>query len=220
MTDMDKEQSNQNLIVRSVEEALEYAENIVDTVREPLLVLDDNLRVISANRSFYRGFRVSPEESEGRLVYELGNNQWDIPKLRELLEEILPQNTTFDDFEVEHEFNVIGRRVMLLNARRLYRKTNQTQMILLAFEDVTERKRMEDALLQEKERLQEALNEIKKLSGLLPICSVCKNIRDDKGYWNQIESYISDHSEAVFNHSLCAECAKKLYPDLDINDQL
>lgn len=215
---MAKEQSSLKLIEISVEEALEYAQDIVDTVREPLLVLDAKLRVLSANRSFYRVFRVSPGETEGWLVYELGNYQWDIPQLRELLEEILPQNTNFEDFEVEHKFNVIGRRVMLLNARRLYNQTNKTQMILLAIEDITERKRIEKALIQEKEKLQEALNEVKKLSGLLPICSACKKIRDDKGYWSQIESYISDHSEALFNHSICPKCAKKLYPDLDIND--
>lgn len=214
-----KKQSNLILIERSVEDALEYAESIVDTVREPLLVLDAKLNVISANRSFYRVFVASPEETEGRLVYEIGNRQWNIPKLRELLEEILPQNSSFEDFEVEHEFSVIGKRVMLLNARRLYRKTNHTHMILLAIEDITEWRRLEEVLLEEKERLQKALNEVKKLSGLLPICCACKKIRDDKGYWSQIESYVSHHSEAVFNHSFCPECTKKLYPDLDFNDQ-
>jgi PAS domain S-box-containing protein len=120
------------------------AESIVDTVREPLLVLDANLRVMRANRSFYQNFRVSPQETENRLVYDLGNGQWDIPRLRTLLEEVLPQNTSFDDFEVVHDFPSIGRKFMLLNARRIFREGNQTEFILLAIEDVTERRQAEE----------------------------------------------------------------------------
>jgi two-component system sensor kinase FixL len=125
-------------------DALEYAENIVETVREPMLVLDGRLRVRTASRSFYRAFRVTREDTEGRLIYDLGNGQWAIPALQTLLEEILPQNTAFDDFEVTHEFPGIGRRVMLVNARRMYRAGNNTQLILLAIEDITERRRLED----------------------------------------------------------------------------
>jgi PAS domain S-box-containing protein len=135
------------------QETREYAESIVDTVREGLVVLDADLRVISANRFFYATFKVKPGETEGQLLYDLGNRQWDIPKLRELLEEILPTDTTFDNFEVEHEFKMIGRRVMHLNARRIYRETNETHLILLAIEDVTERKRAEQALRQSSEKL-------------------------------------------------------------------
>ncbi len=85
--------------------------------------------------------------------------------------------------------------------------------------DVTERKRVQDALIQEKEKLQEAITKIKQLSGLLPICCHCKKIRDDKGYWNQIETYIRYHSEAEFSHSICPECAKLLYPDIDLYEE-
>src|SRR6188508_104719 len=92
-----------------------YAQNIVDTVREPLLMLDTTLRVRSANRAFYQTFQVSSEETENHLIYELGNGQWDIPALRTLLEDIVPKNSVFSDFELEHTFPVIGRRVMLLN---------------------------------------------------------------------------------------------------------
>jgi len=138
---------------RAEQETREYAESIVDTVREGLVVLDGDLRVISANRSFYETFKVKPGETEGQLVYDLGNRQWNIPKLRELLEEILPTDTTFDNFEVEHEFKIIGRRVMHLNARRIYRETNETRLILLAIEDVTERKRAQQALRQSSEEL-------------------------------------------------------------------
>jgi PAS domain S-box-containing protein len=138
---------------RAEQETREYAESIVDTVREGLVVLDADLRVISANRAFYETFRVKPGETEGELVYDLGNRQWNIPKLRELLEEILPTDTTFDNFEVEHEFKIIGRRVMHLNARRIYKETNETRLILLAIEDVTERKRAQQALRQSSEEL-------------------------------------------------------------------
>src|SRR5260221_615044 len=102
-----------------VEDIQTYAQNIVDTVREPLLILDTTLRVRSANRAFYQTFHVSPEETEGRLIYELGNGQWDIPDLRTLLEDIVPTSSVFDDFELEHKFPAIGRRVIPLNARKL-----------------------------------------------------------------------------------------------------
>ncbi len=118
---------------------LKLFDSILDSIREPLLVLDADLIVVMANDSFYRTFDASPEHTEGVLIYELGNRQWDIPKLRELLEDILPQNTTFNDFEVEHNFETIGPKIMHLNARRIYSNENQTQLILLAVEDVTER---------------------------------------------------------------------------------
>jgi chemotaxis protein methyltransferase CheR len=113
-------------------------DNILDSIREPIVVLDADLIVVKANQSFYRTFNVSPERTEGVLIYELGNRQWDIPKLRELLEDILPQNTIFNDFEVEHHFETIGPKIMHLNARRIYSKENQTQLMLLAIEDVTD----------------------------------------------------------------------------------
>jgi transcriptional regulator with GAF, ATPase, and Fis domain len=118
---------------------MEIFDNILGSVRESLVVLDSDLKVIKANDSFYRTFKVTPEETEGALIYNLGNGQWDIPRLRELLEDILPKNSTFNDFEVEHNFDTIGRKIMHLNARRIYRKFNSTRLILLAIEDVTER---------------------------------------------------------------------------------
>jgi diguanylate cyclase (GGDEF)-like protein/PAS domain S-box-containing protein len=127
-------------------DALEYSDAIISTVREPLVVLDKELRVITANRSFYRIFQVNPEETEKRLIYDLGNRQWDIPALRDLLENILPRNTSFEDFEVEHDFKSIGRKTMMLNARKIYREMNNVEMILLAIEDVTERKKAEEQL--------------------------------------------------------------------------
>jgi PAS domain S-box-containing protein len=130
-----------------VEEFQDYAQNIVDTVREPLLILDTTLRVRSANRAFYQTFHVSPGETEGRLIYELGNGQWDIPDLRTLLEDIVPKSSVFDDFELEHIFPVIGRRVMLLNARKL-QAGHHGELLVLAMEDVTARKQAEESLLK------------------------------------------------------------------------
>src|SRR5271154_6671027 len=125
-----------------VEDIQNYAQNIVDTVREPLLILDTTLRVRSANRAFYQTFQVSSEETENRLIYELGNGQWDIPALRTLLEDIIPTSSVFNDFELEHTFPIIGRRVMLLNGRKL-RPGSHSELLVLAMEDVTERRRSE-----------------------------------------------------------------------------
>ena len=119
-----------------------YAQDVVDTVREPLLILDGTLRVHSANRAFYQTFHVVPEETERRLVYELGNGQWDIPALRTLLEDIVPMSSVFNDFELAHDFPVIGQRVMLLNARKM-RQRNHADLLVLAMEDITDRRRAE-----------------------------------------------------------------------------
>jgi PAS domain S-box-containing protein len=113
----------------------EYAEKLIDSLREAVVVLGSDLRVEYANATFYDIFNVTAEETEGRLIYELGNRQWDIPALRRLLEDILPNESTFDDYDVTHEFQTIGHRHFLLNARRL----DHMDLILLAIEDVTER---------------------------------------------------------------------------------
>lgn len=129
-----------------LKKSLKYAESIIDTVREPLIVLDQDLRVVYVNRSFYDVFKVKPKETVGQLIYDLGNKQWDIPKLRKLLETILPQKTTFENYEVEHDFDTIGRRTMLLNARKIERKMGKARIILLAIEDITTRKEMEQEI--------------------------------------------------------------------------
>ena len=118
-------------------DAQEYAENIVETIREPLIVLDKDLKVISANNAFYRNFKVKSEETIGKFIYNLGNRQWDIPQLKKLLEDILSTNTSFEDFEVEHDFPNIGAKKMILNARRIHQKGKTPELILLAIEDVT-----------------------------------------------------------------------------------
>ena len=137
--------------------ARDYAEAIVTTIREPMLVLDKNLRVKSANQSFYKTFQVQEDETEGRLVYDLGNRQWNIPALRTLLEEILPQKTKFTDFEVVFSFPNMGDRVMLLNAREIITKTAEEKLILLAIEDITERKQAAKLVVENEKRFRNML---------------------------------------------------------------
>ena len=127
-----------------------YAQDIVDTIREPLLVLDDNLRVQSANPAFYRTFQLTAAETEGKLLFELGAALWDIPELRRLLTELLPKKKTMEGFKVEHEFPNLGRKTLLLNARRI----DHVELILLVMEDITERQRAENLLREANQDLQ------------------------------------------------------------------
>lgn len=119
--------------------AMHYIKTFSDTAREPFLILDFELRVIGANASFYKNFKVTKKNTENKLIYELGDGQWNIPGLRKLLERILPDEKVFNDFEVTHEFSKIGLKVMLLNARQL----DDTQQILLAIEDITLKRAIE-----------------------------------------------------------------------------
>ena len=128
------------------EVAWTYIKTIVDTLREPFLILDEELRVVSANKTFYAFFHVTVAETEGKLVYDLGDGQWNIRKLKILLEDILPKNTYFEDFKVEHIFPKIGRKIIILNARRIYKEGHTEPIMLLAMEDVTKQKQLEDQL--------------------------------------------------------------------------
>ena len=126
--------------LRAAEEARDYAEGMIETVREPLVVIDRDLRIQRATPAFYNTFLVSREETEGRLLYDLGNGQWNVPRLRELIGDALFRNRAFQDFEVKHDFPHIGRRTMRLNARRISRDHDERPSVLLAIEDVTERR--------------------------------------------------------------------------------
>jgi|GEM_PF-7033282 len=121
------------------ERARQDIQILAETAREPFLILDNNLHVVDANNAFYRTFRCVQEDTIGRSVYDLGNKQWNIPKLKKLLEGILPKRKVFYDYEVEHTFEQIGKRIMLLNARQL----DTVQLIILAFEDITEKRAAE-----------------------------------------------------------------------------
>ena len=144
----------------AIADAWALAQGIVDTVREPVLVLDKELRVIAASRSFYSAFKVNPEDTQGRLLYALGDGQWDIPELRVLLEKIIPEQGVMEGYEVEHEFPGLGHRTMRLNARQVFYEGGAGTTILLGMEDVTERRILErekDELLQQKDMLLEEL---------------------------------------------------------------
>ena len=144
----------------NVQDACALAHAIVDTVREPLVVLDQDLRVVAASRSFYMKFKVNPDNTEGKLLYELGDGEWDIPKLRVLLEKIIPEHGTMEDFEVEHDFSDIGRRTMCLNARQVFYEVGLHTNILLSIEDISGRRALEhekEELLRQKGVLLEEL---------------------------------------------------------------
>jgi len=124
--------------------ALHYFKTLVEVARESFLILDNDLRVISGNPIFYQNFRVTPEKTEGVLLYKLGNGQWNIPELKKLLEEILPQKKVVKDYEVTHIFETIGEKTILLNARQI----DTVQLIILAMEDVTDKENLEKKLAE------------------------------------------------------------------------
>lgn len=139
---------DRKLVEAELQRSKHYAETIIETLHEPLLVLAPDLRVRSANFAFYRKFRVAPENTIGHRVYDLGNRQWNIPELRTLLEEVLPHRKVFEDFEVIHAFESIGKRAMLLNARQL----EDLQLILLGIRDVSKERATLDALRTSEQR--------------------------------------------------------------------
>ena len=130
-------------LVADLDDASALAQAIVDTIRDPLLVLDQDLRVVTANRTFHQTFRMSCQDIQGRPVYGLGDGQWDIPELRLILEEAAPQRAVMEAYEVERNFPAIGRRSMLLNAREVFNQRSAPTLIFLTIEDVTERRAAE-----------------------------------------------------------------------------
>ncbi len=181
---------------------LEIFNSILASIREPILVLDSDLNVVRANHSFYHTFNVNPGQTEGVLVYDLGNRQWDIPELRELLEKILPHNTKFHDFEVDHHFETIGRKIMHLNARRIYNEANQTQLILLAIEDVTEReyykRNLEDMVQKRTAELSVAREEAENSKHLAE--TALAEIKQLKDQLEAERAYLQEEIRLEFNH--------------------
>jgi two-component system CheB/CheR fusion protein len=146
---------------RQLLESKYYAESIIDSLHEPLLVLTSDHSVVSANPAFYRHFNVEASATIGRKIYELGNRQWNIPELRTLLEDVFPANNAFDDFEVEHAFEGIGTRTILVSARRL----GHTQLILIGLRDITERKHLENQAHTANSDLRVANDALKRANG-------------------------------------------------------
>ena len=199
-SDRKKEQIEHDKHMRKV--FLQIFYDIIGSIREPLVVLDADLKVVNANPSFYHTFNVKPEQTEKVLIYDLGNRQWDIPKLRELLEEILPQNTKFNDFEVEHHFETIGRKIMHLNARRIYNEGNQTQLILLAIEDVTEReyykRHLEELVAKRTAELSVAKQEAEDSRQLAE--TALAEIKQLKDQLEAERAYLQEEIKLEFNH--------------------
>ncbi|MES2436782.1 MAG: ATP-binding protein [Patescibacteria group bacterium] len=160
-----------NLTVEDVVVMFAYAEAIVETVREPLVILNEDLCIKTANKAFFEMFEVKKSETYNKKIFDLGNGQWDIPPLKKLLLEILPKDSVFNDYEVTHHFEDIGTRTMMLNARRIVLEGHQTELILLAIEDVTEQRRIEkekdDFIAMASHELKTPLTSIKMFIQLL-----------------------------------------------------
>ncbi len=173
-----------------VQDALAYADNIIATMREPFLVLGKSLRVRTANRSFYRTFHVSQEETEGHYIYELGNGQWNIPGLLRLLEGVLSNSHPVHEFGVEHNFPAIGKKVMLLNASRFESVDSQPDLILLAIEDITERKQAEVAVQTSEVRYRRLFQTAK--DGILILDANTLKIIDANPFMTELLGYSQD----------------------------
>ncbi len=181
---------------------IEVFDNFMDSVRESLVVLDSDLKVVKANLSFYRTFAVKPDETEGVLIYDLGNRQWNIPKLRDLLENILPEKSEFHDFELEHDFETIGQKVMHLNARQIFSKSEESQLILLAIEDVTERehykRNLEEKVHERTAELVVAKEEAEKKRQTAEISLV--EIKTLKDQLEAERAYLQEEIKLEYNH--------------------
>ncbi len=135
-----------------------YIRTVIDTAREPFLILDESFKVLSANNTFYKFFDVTKKDTEGQSVYRLGDGQWNIAALRKLLEKIVPKDSFFADYEVDHKFPKIGRKILLLNARQVYTAQNKPPIIFLAMEDITKQKELEEKLRDYAVTLNEAVS--------------------------------------------------------------
>src|SRR3989339_156346 len=157
--------SNQQLIAaeQHLKDERDYSESIIGTIRKPLLVLDKDLRVVSAGRAFYDTFKVKEKETEGKLIYKLGNGQWNIPALKVLLSNVLSKKSVFQDYEIDHEFKTIGKKHMILNGREIKRGNGKSRLILLAIEDVTEKRKAMETIKASNQELTAANQELSAL---------------------------------------------------------
>lgn len=234
-------------VARALQGALDYAENIVSTIREAVLVLSADLKIISANRTFYAVFKTTREETEGRFIYDLDNRQWDIPELRELLEKTLAESKSFNDFEVVCQGPVIGQRTMLLNARKIFREANKTEMILLAMEDITERKKADEEARKIKTSLEEGQavahlgswsfhsatgamvwsNEMYRIYGFDPAAPVgyediveCISAQDREEYKKKFKAILKDGIPYALDHQIITKSGLPRWVHLIVNARI
>ena len=170
---------------------------------------------LSGNNAFAEGVGKTSDEIIGFKIWDVFERE-EADKRFAFVKKVFSEENT-KEIEVRVPLPS-GDNYYLTTVKPIFNETGEVETVICTSKNITKRKLAEDALKAEHDRLLEAMEQIKTLSGLLPICSSCKKIRDDKGYWNQIENYIRDHSEAEFTHSICHECAKKLYPGLNISD--
>jgi PAS domain S-box-containing protein len=188
MTDPQRQTPEEAL--HHVRDALTYADNIIATLREPFVVLDKTLRVHTANRAFYHTFHADMVETEGRFLYDLGNGQWNIPRLRTLLEGVLSNSHPIHDWDVEHDFPTIGKKIMLLNARRFESVNGQPDLILLAIEDITQRKHAEAAVQTSEVRYRRLFQTAK--DGILILDADTLKIIDANPFMTELLGYTFD----------------------------
>jgi len=153
--------------IQQIEDLSNYNQIIINTIHEPMLVLNKHIRIVSANNSFCKTFHVTEKECLGVSLYKLGNNQWNIPRLKELIEDIVPKNIRFHDFEVEHTFPIIGNKTMLLNAHRIQQQSQNEELIVLTISDITEVKRLAIELQEKEKKVLEVQLEIEKKAMIL-----------------------------------------------------
>jgi len=150
-----------------IQDRLEYAESVINIVREPLVVLDGGLKVISANKSFYNIFNLKPKETLGHFIYDLGGRQWDIPDLRKLLNEILPRDKVISNFQIEYNFSGFGKHAVFFNAEWIPRGAARPQLVLLAIEDITDKKRLEASLRDSQFKIRAVFDQTFQFIGLM-----------------------------------------------------
>lgn len=189
----------EHLTVEDVVVMFAYAEAIVETVREPLVIINEDLCIKTANKAFFDLFKVNKDETYNKLIFDIGNGQWDIPELKKLLLEILPKNSVFNDYEITHKFEDIGERTMVLNARRIVLEGHKTELILLAIEDVTELRKSEkekdDFISMVSHELKTPLTTIKLFTSLLHEINTKK--KDKKALF--LSDTVSDQIEKLTN---------------------
>ena len=189
---------------------------LLDESMDPTFSFYDDGTYRYVNKAFARGTGKPLDEIIGKTI-------WDVFEKDEADKRFAVVKRVFAEGKIEEiEVRVplpSGDTYYLTTAKPIYNDLGTVETVICTSKNITKRKLAEIALKEKHEKLVKAMEEIKVLSGLLPICSSCKKIRDDKGYWNQIEAYIQEHSEAKFSHSICKECAKEIYPDLGIHDE-
>lgn len=210
--ELEKTESERQRELEMLREQSLRQRTLMDVSLDGMAIIDQEHKIRDANKRFAQMLGYDMEEvlSLHTWDWEAIMNEADI---RSNFADLTQTKITFETRHRRKDGTVYDVEVTAAGA-----KLGEEPMVLTISRDITERKNAEEALLREKNKLQDALAEVKKLSGLLPICASCKKIRDDDGYWRQIESYIGEHSEAYFSHGLCPECAKKLYAEIESSE--